>query len=184
MLGLKLNHVSKSGHRYICDNCLNWFWIFYTVCIIICFFLVRHSKMVDILYCQALYMDHSWYGLSHWETTLQFHAVFYWLSPYPGWFLLYFTQRIFVIYWCYMSTFLCWQGLVSNNQRPTSYSVGIYSDNHKITSPCNVPFVLISKESTLISTLRQKQNGRHFPVDIFECIFQNEHVCIYLKVSL
>ena len=34
------------------------------------------------------------------------------------------------------------------------------------------------------NTLRLRQNGRHFPDDIFKCIFLNENVWISLKISL
>ena len=34
------------------------------------------------------------------------------------------------------------------------------------------------------NTLRPRQNGRHFPDDIFKCIFLNENVWISLKISL
>ena len=34
------------------------------------------------------------------------------------------------------------------------------------------------------NTLRQKQNGRHFPDDIFKCIFLNEKVRISIMISL
>ena len=33
-------------------------------------------------------------------------------------------------------------------------------------------------------TLRPRQNGRHFPDDIFKCIFLNENVLISIKISL
>ena len=36
----------------------------------------------------------------------------------------------------------------------------------------------------LINTLRPRQNGRHFPDDIFRCTFLNEHVWISIKISL
>ena len=36
----------------------------------------------------------------------------------------------------------------------------------------------------LINTLRPRQNGRHFPDDIFKCIFLNENVWIPIKISL
>ena len=36
----------------------------------------------------------------------------------------------------------------------------------------------------LINTLRPRQNGRHFPDDIFKRIFLNENVRILLKISL
>ena len=35
-----------------------------------------------------------------------------------------------------------------------------------------------------VNTLRPRQNGRHFPDDIFKCVFLNEIVCISLKVFL
>ena len=35
-----------------------------------------------------------------------------------------------------------------------------------------------------INTLRPRQNGRHFPDDIFKCIFFNENVLISIKISL
>ena len=36
----------------------------------------------------------------------------------------------------------------------------------------------------LLNTLRPRQNGRHFPDHIFKCIFLNENVWIWLKISL
>ena len=35
-----------------------------------------------------------------------------------------------------------------------------------------------------INILRLRQNGRHFPDDIFKCIFLNENVLILMKISL
>ena len=35
-----------------------------------------------------------------------------------------------------------------------------------------------------LNTLRPRQNGRHFPDDIFKCIFLNENVSITIKFSL
>ena len=35
-----------------------------------------------------------------------------------------------------------------------------------------------------LNTLRSRQNGRHFPDDIFKCIFLNENVWISLQISL
>ena len=35
-----------------------------------------------------------------------------------------------------------------------------------------------------INTLRPRQNGRHFPDDIFRCIFFNENVSISIMISL
>ena len=36
----------------------------------------------------------------------------------------------------------------------------------------------------LFNTLRQRQNGRHFPDDIFKCISLNENIWILIKISL
>ena len=36
----------------------------------------------------------------------------------------------------------------------------------------------------MLSTLRQRQNVRHFPDDIFKCIFLNENVWILIEISL
>ena len=36
----------------------------------------------------------------------------------------------------------------------------------------------------LFNTLRPRQNGRHFPDDIFKCIFLNESVWISINISL
>ena len=35
-----------------------------------------------------------------------------------------------------------------------------------------------------IETLRPRQNGRHFPDDIFKCIFLNENVSIMIEIPL
>ena len=35
-----------------------------------------------------------------------------------------------------------------------------------------------------LNTLRPRQDGRHFPDDIFKCIFLNENVWISIKISL
>ena len=38
--------------------------------------------------------------------------------------------------------------------------------------------------TNLINSLRQRQDGRHFPDDIFEWIFLNEIIWISIKISL
>ena len=38
--------------------------------------------------------------------------------------------------------------------------------------------------STLVNSLRPRQNGPHFADDIFKCIFLNENVSIAIKISL
>ena len=37
---------------------------------------------------------------------------------------------------------------------------------------------------TILNTLRPRQDGRHFPDDIFKCIFLNENVRISIDISL
>ena len=49
-------------------------------------------------------------------------------------------------------------------------------------TPKSIPMIKV--KSTCINTLRPRQNGRHFPDDIFTCIFLNEHVWISNKISL
>ena len=39
-------------------------------------------------------------------------------------------------------------------------------------------------EFRVLNTLRPRQNGRHFPDDIFKCIFLNENVWISIEISL
>ena len=39
-------------------------------------------------------------------------------------------------------------------------------------------------EGILLNTLRPRQNGRHFPDDIFKCILVNENVWISMKISV
>ena len=43
---------------------------------------------------------------------------------------------------------------------------------------------IISLKNYTFNTLRPRQNGRHFPDDIFKCIFLNENVWISIAVSL
>ena len=38
--------------------------------------------------------------------------------------------------------------------------------------------------NTHLDTLRPRQNGHHFPDDIFKCIFLNENVWISIRISL
>ena len=37
---------------------------------------------------------------------------------------------------------------------------------------------------THLNTLKPRQEGWHFPDDIFKCIFFNENCCILIKISL
>ena len=44
----------------------------------------------------------------------------------------------------------------------------------------NTPWTI----NIVFNTLRPRQNGRHFPGDIFKCIFLNENAWIAIKISL
>ena len=39
-------------------------------------------------------------------------------------------------------------------------------------------------EASLGNSFPPEQNGRHFPDDIFRCLFMNEKFCILIKISL
>ena len=40
------------------------------------------------------------------------------------------------------------------------------------------------RKGAAFNTLRPRQNGRHFPDDIFKCIFLNENAWVSIKISL
>ena len=58
-----------------------------------------------------------------------------------------------------------------NLQRYSCYHVAIFTLRHW-------------QQTTNVNTLRPSQNGRHFPDDIFKCIFLNENVWISIRISL
>ena len=43
---------------------------------------------------------------------------------------------------------------------------------------------MVAQFPGVINTLRPRQNGRHFPDDIFKCIFLNESIWISIEISL
>ena len=45
-------------------------------------------------------------------------------------------------------------------------------------------WVLSFRSYTLFNTMGPRQDGRHFPDDIFKCIFLNENIRISIKISL
>ena len=54
------------------------------------------------------------------------------------------------------------------------------------TTPLPEPLLINYRLDTQqhIKTLKPKQNGRHFPDDIFKCIFLNKNISIWIKISL
>ena len=60
---------------------------------------------------------------------------------------------------------------------------------HSKTCPCPQQIIFLSHGTVLFvqvlyNTLRPRQDGRHFPDDIFKCIFLNEDVWILITISL
>ena len=45
-------------------------------------------------------------------------------------------------------------------------------------------YIFAARVSLLFNSLRPRQNGRHFPDDIFKCIFLFENAWIWIKISL
>ena len=48
----------------------------------------------------------------------------------------------------------------------------------------NQPLIGIRNTDSTVNTLRPRQNGRHFPDDVFNCIFLNENVWFSIEISL
>ena len=48
----------------------------------------------------------------------------------------------------------------------------------------NTSYHALTAIGVFFNTLSPTQNGRHFPDDIFKCIFVNENVQISIKISL
>ena len=48
---------------------------------------------------------------------------------------------------------------------------------------CQYAYLYLASPGTF-NTLRPRQNGRHFPDEIFKCIFLNENAWISIKISL
>ena len=80
----------------------------------------------------------------------------------------------------------------SNNVTAPLCQVVIYrqandlSPKHSITGArlsCHITAMWAHKQS-MYNTLRPRQNGRHFPDDIFKWIFLNENVWISINISL
>ena len=57
-------------------------------------------------------------------------------------------------------------------------------DDWLLTPPLWLVMKLTTMRSVPINTLRPRQNGRHFPDDIFRSIFVNENVWISINISL
>ena len=70
------------------------------------------------------------------------------------------------------------------NINHTTRSFRILSHTQNVTTDL-VPLLYLAWHSIfLINTLKQRQNGRHFPYDIFKWIFLNENVWLSINISL
>ena len=76
--------------------------------------------------------------------------------------------------------------LSSRNGRSARVFVNIpaVAEREYQNPPASAPRMCERSFSCLVNTLRQRQDGRHFPEDIFKCIFLNENVQISIKISL
>ena len=63
------------------------------------------------------------------------------------------------------------------NQWPVAFSV----PTHYLNQCC---FIVNWTLRNKLNILRARQHGRHFPNNIFKCIFMNANVCISIKISL
>ena len=68
----------------------------------------------------------------------------------------------------------CTKPSISSNMPDHSIDTACTDWSHCDFSWCN---------ESLVNTLRLRQNGRHFPDDIFKCIFLNEKVWILINIS-
>ena len=76
-----------------------------------------------------------------------------------------------------------WFGWIPHTKSPWcgALMAGIWGD---LTHVMSLKWNGSLKIEDIFSTLRTRQNGHHFPDDIFRCIFSNENVWISIKISL
>ena len=70
-----------------------------------------------------------------------------------------------------------------NEWRPTA---DLVPTSYNLSSPAASLVLCVIKHlrHRLVNTLRSRQDGRHFPDDIFKCIFLNENASTAIKISL
>ena len=73
--------------------------------------------------------------------------------------------------------------LMVHFQHSQQYSLSHNACRFIQQSKIDVIFTQLNAYITL-AKMRLRQNGRHFPDDIFKCIFLNENVSISIKISL
>ena len=73
------------------------------------------------------------------------------------------------------------KGLI-NNKWTSVQVIAFYYQAWPIWQRSMMPYGITRPQ--WVNTLRPRQNGRHFPDNIFQCIFLNENVQISIKISL
>ena len=69
-------------------------------------------------------------------------------------------------------------------------SLSVYIASMFVLNHCSHNSLMLSRKylefikRTFLKTLRLRQNGHHFPDDIFKCILLNENISISIKISL
>ena len=66
---------------------------------------------------------------------------------------------------------------------PLKTDLGLFLTSH-VNVTLNSIHLYCTTEVLTLNTLRPRQNGWHFPDNIFKCIFLNENVCSLIKISL
>ena len=84
---------------------------------------------------------------------------------------------------CKLAAILSWPQCVKYDKENYTGMVKINTDTNTNNNSESITPVRISS-SRYINPLRPRQNGRHFPDDIFRCIFMNENVRILVNISL
>ena len=67
----------------------------------------------------------------------------------------------------------------SQNTNMNAWPVAV-NNEHKNVDIQRIPLF----HDLTLNTLRPRQNGRHFPDDLYKCIFLNENVWILIRISL
>ena len=82
------------------------------------------------------------------------------------------AKPLLVLIWCWLNSLL---RICKKRKHKESTSIKISFQEHSWYFP---------NQELELNTLRPRQNGRHFPDDIFKWIFLNENVRISINISL
>ena len=151
--------------------------------------LIIHITLKNIRNFNKMHPPPQISGKCIWKCCLQYASHFVWASmrvsqltdpPDPLWLAV----TVCPVGWspCLLSKSTCralsrrghasWSGLAVTQNKQTCK---VYKDMLYLSDAC---------KSWWLNTLGPRQNGRHFPDNIFKCIFLNENVWILIKISL